>query len=105
MECEPTGAEDPAGNVIAAPRLIIIEDEEKYEYYTRRPWGLDACEETLSLWREVIGSEKVVCVSATVDEVNESPKAVPLRRITHGEINRLKSRIGEWSYFIDEEPE
>lgn len=94
MDCEETGAEEPPGNRIAAPRLIIIENGEKYEYYTRRPWGVDACEETLSSWRNVIGSEVVFCISATVDEVSES--------VTYGEINRMKSYSGKWSYFIDE---
>lgn len=102
MDCEGTGTEEPPGNLIAAPRLTIIENGEKYEYHTRRPWGVDACEETLSSWRNVIGSETVFCVSATVDEVNESPVAAPWDKVTYGEINRMKSYSGQWSYFIDE---
>lgn len=102
MSCEDMNTEEPLGNPIAAPRLSLVENGEKYEYYTRRPWGLDACEETLLEWRKTITSEAVVCISASVDEVDESSTAAPWRRITFGEINRMKSHSGEWSYFTDD---
>jgi hypothetical protein len=102
MSCENMHTEEPQGNPIAAPRLSLVENGEKYEYYTGRPWGLDACEHTLLEWRRIIGSEAVVCISASVDEVDKSPTAAPWRRITFGEINRMKSHSGEWSYFVDD---
>jgi hypothetical protein len=102
MSCEDMNVEEPRGNPIAAPHLSLVENGERYEYYTRRPWGFDACEETLSEWRNTLGSEAVVCISATVDEVDESPTAAPWRRITYGEINRMKGHAGKWSYFVDD---
>jgi hypothetical protein len=101
MSCEDMNAEEPRGNPIAAPRVGFLENGEKYEFYTRRAWGLDACEETLLEWQKTIGSEAVVCISASIDEVDESSTAAPWRRITFGEINRMKSHSGEWSYFVD----
>ena len=90
-------------NPIAAPRMSFIGNGEKFEYYTRRPWGFDACEETLLEWRKTIGSEAVVCISASIDEVDGSPNvAAPWSRITFGEINRMKSHTGKWSYFTDD---
>src|SRR5690606_14906124 len=105
MACEDMETEEPPGNPIAAPRLSIVEDGERYEYYTRRPWGLDVCRETLAAWRDVMASESVVCISATVDSVDKSSATAPWRRTTNGEINRMKSRTGNWSYFIDHENE
>lgn len=102
MSCEDMNTEEPRGNPIAAPRLSLVENGEKYEYYTRRPWGADACEETLLGWQKTIGSEAVVCISASIDEVDQTPSASPWSRITFGEINRMKSHAGEWSYFADD---
>jgi hypothetical protein len=102
MSCEEMNTEEPRGNPIAAPRLSIVENGEKYEYYTRRPWGRDACEETLLEWRKIVDSEAVVCISASIDEVDDSVSASPWRKVTFGEISRMKSREGKWSYFVDE---
>lgn len=102
MNCVDLETEEPAGNPIYAPELAIVEGSNEYQLYTRRPWGLDACEETLQGWKNVIAREPVVCFSATIDDIEEERIGQRAQQVISGQINRMKSRVGSWSYFWEE---
>jgi hypothetical protein len=106
MNCVDQETEEPAGNPIFAPELTLFDGINEYQLYTRRPWGDDACRETLRGWQNVLANAPVVCFSATIDSIENSPEseAAPSRKhpVISGLINRLKSRNHSWSYFLEE---
>lgn len=99
IECIPHDSPDPLMN----RRLIlsVLNARHLLEFYERRPTDDENCRADLAQWRAILGREKFACISASYDQDFPVKRGSRLIRHTIWTIDRLKSRHGAWSYFID----
>ena len=102
MKCDDLGFTAPefGGAEVGESVLNFRTNGEVFNFFTRRNNSLKSCEDMIDEWRSVMAGEDVVCISASY----QGTEAGTLRDSTfvnksEWEIDRMKSRHGEWSWF------
>jgi hypothetical protein len=102
MKCDNLGfiAEEFGNEAVGEPTLQIGNGEEILDFYTSHNWTLSACQEMEEQWRSIMDKQDIVCISAFYLGT-EQKVAKDGHSFTHSEweIDRMKSRHGEWSWF------
>lgn len=103
MKCNDTGPSDhEEEGQIGDHTFRLRTGNQIFNFYTRHNGPLDACEEMVSDWRDVIIGEEIVCISASYVGTNLDPANEERSNILNSDwvIDRMKSRHGEWSWFV-----
>jgi hypothetical protein len=96
MYCEDIGGNDEFVHVGEAFLTVKVKDQ-THQYFTRRNFDMETCKEWMNEWSGVLGGENVVCLSGQYSGIDKE------NRHHLWQIDRMKSRRGEWSYFARED--
>lgn len=103
-DCEEMYYTEDLGEIGYSDSLRIVSDGDLYEFQTRRTHGHDVCAGYKKTWEELMPLSEVACFSAYY--VNEdNPNECDFRKCTNWIIDKVKSKEGSWSYFIEEKSE
>ena len=73
-----------------------------HHYLTRRNFDIESCFDWIDEWKAVMSNEDIVCLSGDFIDTdnNDAQSSSPLGTHHYWIIDRMKSRHGEWSYFL-----
>lgn len=90
VQCKSEGMMEPEGFEIGSSTFWVHANGKVFNFWTRRNFDLESCEERIMDWSNLMRNE-VVCFSGSYIEEDESG--------THWIIDRMKTYTGEWSWF------
>jgi hypothetical protein len=100
LGCEITGTLD-GGEPAVAPSINVRSDRNTYEFFTRRPWMAEDCQENVKQWTNLLVINEVACFSASIVEETKVKGSQGRSRKFTLQLGKIKTLRGRWSYFCD----
>ncbi len=107
MKCEDNGYdldETPPRTKLYFNVLQVVSGNSLYDFNLRQVMDLENCRLTHRRWKRVLSAEKVACFSAYPYEEEKSEDAKFKQILSWIQLDRIKSRKAEWTFFIQYKP-
>lgn len=100
MACESMGEAEEVGWA-AAHALRVSTESKVIEFSFRRAIEESLCENDLREWERILDTDRPTCFAASSIEEERSKDPLDPRPRVYGQLDRMKSDRGSWSFFGD----